>query len=500
MTGKTIQSDTEVPENTHKSFFERLFSLINENVRFADVGKNVLKALFLLLVALCIFSIVFLLVEVSYSYKHQTTIFDNVFIDNANVEGKTKNQALQSITAAHGITPQKNLYIVYNDEQIATFTAEQLQIRRNTAEIVDRAYLIGRSTNLPSMYLEQIESMLKLRRFDFYTQLTYNEEVVSDFVQEIADSYKRPPQNALFTFENGRVTSFKKEVMGTSIDQDQLLKDIHRYIENVEQDGPDITITVHPIEIAPEVTLSSINNLGIEESIGVGKSDYSHSIASRIYNIKLAASKFDGVIVPQGAEFSFDDIIGDISANTGYQQAYVIQNGRTVLGDGGGVCQVSTTMFRAAINSGLRITERNAHAYRVSYYENDSDPGYDATIFTPTVDLRFVNDTPAAILIQEEIDEVNHLLSFVFYGKSDGRKPEFSDVVVWDVVAPPEPLYQDDPNLPTGQVKQIDYAAWGSKASFDYKVVRGGEIIFGQTFFSNYRPWQAVFLRGTGPV
>ena len=127
------------------------------------------------------------------------------------------------------------------------------------------------------------------------------------------------------------------------------------------------------------------------------------------------------------------------------------------MGDGGGVCQVSTTFFRAALNTGLPITERHAHAYRVGYYENDSGPGLDATIFSPDVDLKIKNDTPGAILIQTEIDKENNLLYFRLYGKKDGRTAEISPVTVTSEQPPLPPLYQDDLTLKKGVTKQINF-------------------------------------------
>jgi vancomycin resistance protein YoaR len=248
--------------------------------------------------------------------------------------------------------------------------------------------------------------------------------------------------------------------------------------------------------LKPTVTLAQSNNLGIEELIGVGKSDYTHSAPERVHNVIHAANRFNGVLVKPGQELSFVDIIGDISQASGYKTAYVIQNGRTVLGDGGGVCQVSTTLFRAALNTGLPITERHAHAYRVGYYENDSKPGLDATIYTPSVDLRIKNDTPAHILVQTIIDEDTNQLYFYLYGKKDGRQATVGDITVYDVSPPPEPLYQDDPNLPIGITKQVDFAAWGGKSRYDYSVTYANGDVKKETFYSSYRPWQAVFLVG----
>jgi len=147
--------------------------------------------------------------------------------------------------------------------------------------------------------------------------------------------------------------------------------------------------------------------------------------------------------------------------------------------------------------AGLPIPERTAHAYRVHYYEEKYQVGFDATVFQPAPDFKFTNDTPAYILIQTEFDEKNKHLVFNLYGTSDGRKVEVSKSRIWDQVPPPPDLYQDDPTLPMGKIVQTEHAAWGAKVAFDWKVTRGDEVLQERTFYSNYRPWQAVYLRGT---
>jgi len=208
-------------------------------------------------------------------------------------------------------------------------------------------------------------------------------------------------------------------------------------------------------------------------------------------------SKFKGILVPPNEEVSFNNILGDVSSLTGYKAAYVIKDGKTVLGDGGGVCQVSTTLFRALLDAGLPITERRAHAYRVGYYEQGFPPGLDATVYYPTTDLKFKNDTPAYILIQPTINLTDLSLVFEIYGTDDGRVATTTKPVITSQTAPPPDLYVDDPTLPLGTIKQIEHKAWGAKVIFDYKVTRGEETLIDQKFVSNYRAWQAVYLRGT---
>jgi len=231
--------------------------------------------------------------------------------------------------------------------------------------------------------------------------------------------------------------------------------------------------------------------------LGRGQSTFWGSIASRIHNIQITTEKIQGLLIKPGESFSFNQAVGDISKETGYQTAYVIRNGRTELGDGGGVCQVSTTLFRAILQAGLNITERRAHSYRVGYYEQGSALGLDATVYAPHPDLSFINDTDHHLLIQTQFQADQHQLIIEFYGTSDGRQASLSKTRVWDQSPPPEPVYVDDPSLPLGTTKQIDWAAWGAKAAFDWQVTRQSEVLQDKTFYSTYQPWQAVYLRGT---
>lgn len=320
-----------------------------------------------------------------------------------------------------------------------------------------------------------------------------DEREFEKLTKEIKAGIETESKNAVFVFEDNKVKEFQPEIVGVKVDIGEFQK---RLGESLFNNLRDVEVSV--LLDYPKIRTGDINNMGIKELIGTGTSSFGHSIPGRVFNVNLAGSRINGVIVPPGEEFSFNKTVGEISRTTGYQTAYVISEGRTVLGDGGGVCQVSTTVFRAALNAGFQITERKAHAYRVGYYEQDSAPGIDATIFSPSTDLKFLNDTGHHILIQTKVDTKNMTMRVEIYGTSDGRVATVSKPVISSQSAPPPTLYTDDPTLPAGQLKQIDFAAGGAKVSFDYKVERGGEMLFQKTFFSNYQPWRAVYLRGVG--
>lgn len=325
----------------------------------------------------------------------------------------------------------------------------------------------------------------------------YDEGKIAQYIEGVSQSINRQPQDSVFIFDAGKVKEFTPSKDGYTVKEDSLKQMLIGNVRTLEtSDEVSVSLEI-PVDVtAPKVKMDDVNNLGINELIGKGTSKFAHSIANRVYNIGLASSKFKGVLVAPDEILSINDILGDVSQLTGYKQAFVIQEGKTVLGDGGGVCQVSTTLFRAALNAGLPIIERKAHSYRVGYYEQDSPPGIDATVFAPSADLKIKNDTSAHILIQPIFDAKKMTLEFDIYGTADGRKVTLTKPVVTNITPAPDDLYIDDPTLPLGEIKQIDFRAAGATVKFSYKVETEGKVTFEKIFVSNYHPWQAVYLRG----
>lgn len=321
---------------------------------------------------------------------------------------------------------------------------------------------------------------------------TVNAEEIDRILNVIRPNVEVEAKNAVFNIDQDKVVEFSPEVYGVKIDESKFRERLTKMVTGSETSELEIPIIV----TEPKIRAGDINNLGIKTLIGVGTSKFHNSIPNRIHNLTLASARLNGAIAAPGETFSLGEQIGDVSRATGYREAYVISQGRTVLGDGGGVCQVSTTLFRAALNAGLPIVERKAHAYRVHYYEEDLGPGYDATVFFPSADLKFVNDTPGHILIQTKVDPKNFSMRYEIYGTNDGRVATISAAKIYSQSAPLPTVYQDDPTLPSGTKKQVDWSAWGAKVSFDYKVVRGNEVLQDRTFYSTYQPWAAVYLVG----
>lgn len=452
---------------------------------------------FLLVIAIFFISLIFFFYYIFIQENLLTNkVYPNAFINNQDFGRQSKKDIINFFENKNQKLKKVQIAISLNGINEITFSGHKLGLRYDAEGLAERVFLIGRSTNFNSKIYQKLSTIFNLKSFQIKADITYDQEVLNDFIALTEEKYSLPAKDALFQFDNGRVVSFRKETNGQKIDAKKLQEEINKKINELKEKITDKNINLQLITIEPEITLNRVNNYGIEEFIGEGVSDFTHSIPERIHNIVLASSKLNGILIPKDSIFSFNDAVGDISSLTGYKPAYIIKGGKTVLGDGGGVCQVSTTLFRAALNTGLPIIERTAHAYRVAYYENDSKPGFDATVFAPSVDLKIHNNTPAYILIQTEIKEDKNLLTIKFFGKKDSRSVEISPITIVNEIPPPDPLYQDDPILKKGTIKQIDYPAWGAQTSFFYKVKLEDKTLFEKKFTSYYKPWRAIYLVG----
>jgi vancomycin resistance protein YoaR len=431
-----------------------------------------------------------------YQKTYQNKIYPGVCVGNFNLSGKTEVEA-QALFNYRNSLVKNSSFTLTSDYGIATISASEINFGYNSTLLANQAYTIGRSGNLVSDASLILQSYIK--GISLSPSFDFDQTKLANITSSIAQKIEKKPVDALFTMVNNKVTAFKLSENGQTLDSQALDAKVMSYAENIlTSQTPRVVTFPIPIKIvAPNVTTDTINKLGIKELIGTGNSLFLDSIPSRVFNINLAASRLNGILVAPGETFSFDQALGDISAFSGYKQAYIIQNGHTVLGDGGGVCQVSTTLFRAILNAGLPVVERYAHAYRVGYYEEDSPPGIDATIYSPTVDLKFKNTTGNYILIESSVDLNNYALNFSFYGTQDGRVVTMTTPVVTNITPAPPALYQDDPNLPVGTIQQTDFAAAGADVYFTRTVVQNGKQIIFDKFVSDYQPWQAVYLRGT---
>ena len=230
--------------------------------------------------------------------------------------------------------------------------------------------------------------------------------------------------------------------------------------------------------------------------LGKATTGFRTSASERQHNIARATAMFDGLVVQPGAEFSFNSV-SDFSEADGFVEGYGIVGDRLERVLAGGLCQVSTTLFRAASNAGLNITMRQGHSHIVNFYENIL--GFDATVYTPDIDFRWRNDSPGAIYIATEANVAAATVTFALWGTSDGRNVSYRGPVATNWSSPGKALWAYDPKMPRGQVKQLVHGRKGADVNY-YRTVTlpSGRVLHSDTYFTHYTPWADYYTYGPG--
>lgn len=353
----------------------------------------------------------------------------------------------------------------------------------------------------------ELVRMLKIERLQTSSGATvrigFQEELLQAQLEKIAKETNRSPENARFIFndETRQLEVIQTAIIGRTLNIPKSLQTIEQKLLQGEH-RIELVMDTKPPQIGDTVTAEQ---LGIRELVSSYTSYFYGSSAERIQNIQTAAARFHGVLVAPGETFSMAEKLGDVSLDNGYAEALIIYGDRTIKGVGGGVCQVSTTLFRTAFFGGYPIIERHSHAYRVSYYEqtrsggiDTSLAGLDATVFVPVVDFKFKNDTPYWLLMETYVNAPARTLTWKFYSTSDGRVVEWQTSGLQFIVEPPEPLFQENPELAPNEIRQIDWAAEGADVTILRTVYKDGQIYFQDQFKTHYLPWRAVYEYGPG--
>lgn len=386
---------------------------------------------------------------------------------------KTEELALATVTEYPKILVKDCLNISAKAQAI--LNAAPLTLRYQTNQ-----WTIDQSALAPMLALKLNDSA------DDKVRVGLDEGKFTDYLnKQIAPKIEKPPLEAKFQIQNGKVSEFQNGQDGLAIDAAASLAKIEREIFN---NSPiDLIVKIQPAL----VSAGNINDYGIKEIIGVGASNFKGSPANRRHNIKVGAASVNGTLVKPDEEFSLLKTLGEVASSTGYLPELVIKEGKTLPEFGGGLCQIGTTVFRGALASGLPVTMRRNHSYRVQYYE---PAGTDATIYDPAPDFRFINDTAAYILIQAKFNGDN--LSFEFWGTRDGRTATSAKPVIYNIVKPEPAKIIETLSLKPGEKKCTEKAHNGADAYFDYKVAYSDGTIKQKRFSSHYVPWREVCLLG----
>ncbi len=336
-----------------------------------------------------------------------------------------------------------------------------------------------------------VASWLRFERRSGAVILTVDRPSVEQFVaSEIAADINQPASAIKFKVEGGKATAFQPAQDGRQLDVPGTASAVAAMVE-----GGSLAPLALDVKTTPAPPSSDATELEIRELVAVGTSNFKGSPKNRRHNIKVGADAVNGTLIMPGEEFSLLQTLGDIDGSTGYLPELVIKGNRTIPEFGGGLCQIGTTSFRAALAAGVPITQRRNHSYRVVYYE---PAGTDATIYDPAPDFRFRNDYPTPLLFQTHIegDEVR----FELWGVKDGRVATQTKPVITNVVAPAPTKIVETLDLAPGEEKCTESAHAGADASFTYSVTYPNGQASSTVFNSHYVPWQAVCLVGVAQL
>ncbi len=320
-----------------------------------------------------------------------------------------------------------------------------------------------------------------------FVTLALKPEEVTSFLEKLVPEINVEPLDAKFKIANGRVAEFQASRDGEEVDLEKTYQQLNQQIIKDKKNETAITVKI----TLAKITTGDVNDLGIKELVGEGRSNFSGSPKNRRHNIAVGAKTLNGLLIKPGEEFSLVKTLGNTDAKAGYLPELVIKGNETTPEYGGGLCQIGTTTFRVALNAGLPITERKNHSYRVSYYE---PAGTDATIYNPQPDLKFINDTPANLLLQTRIE--GDELIFELYGTADGRQVEQTQPRIFNFVKPAESKTIETLDLKPGQKKCTERAHTGADTEFTRKIIYANGETKEEVWRSHYRPWQEVCLLG----
>lgn len=318
-----------------------------------------------------------------------------------------------------------------------------------------------------------------------------NLEQAREFLTGLAPDLTTQPVNARFIFndETKQLDVLKNSVDGRALDIENTLAQFEAAVMAEAPAERRVALAFYDVPAAIPDSATA-RELGITEMIAKKTTYFYGSSTARRRNIEVATQNFHGLVIPPGGIFSFNEWLGDVSVESGYEQGLIIVGNQTITGVGGGVCQVATTAFQTAFYAGFPILERVAHAYRVGYYEEGEGPGMDATVYSPIVDLRFENNTPYHLLIETYLNQSNSTLTWKFYSTGMDRRVVKEEPVVQNQTSAPPPIYRANSALAPGQIKHVDYAVSGADVYIYRTVYEGDRIIIDrEEFYSHYVPW-----------
>ncbi len=435
----------------------------------------------------------------SMSYMSQDAIYQGVYIDDIYVGNMTVGQARDALIGESTVL-NNTFSITVNVGNLSwSINSSNVPASRNLGNVLDQAYAVGRSNTTETLgtratpFSQRVKNVVALGTSPvrLTTEVTYDHDAVKAIVDEIAQKVTRDPidsQIATFDFKQ-RAFTFTDDQPGVTIDKDQLYADIIAKLDKWEKDA---VLTVAPVITTPKVTKAEL--MSSFAMVAAYTTDTTNS-SNRNTNIDLACQAINGTVLMPGETFSFNTKTGERTTAKGYKSAGAIAAGQSIEEVGGGICQVSSTLFNAVARADLEIVSRSPHAWPSTYVNR----GEDATVNWPNLDFKFRNnkDTPVFVVMYYN----KRKCSAEIYGMSlgVGVTIELESKTTKTTSPPDAAKYVYNGSLAVGESKETIKARTGYKVE-TYKVwYQGGTEIKRELMHtSNYKPYQRTIEYNDG--
>lgn len=516
-----------------------------------ETSFSVRKYIPLILIALgillfiCIFSTAFALANIN-----SDKIVEGVSVNAINVSGLTLEEATQKLNNEFSKKLNSSLTLTYRDYTSELIPSEDIDASYDASAAVQKAYSIGRSGNIIQNNYEILASLLATKKVNI--NLQYNDAKLDKYVDDISveipglvehPSYYIEDKNLIIVRGNSGIELLQDEtkelilsnveslsssnsidmptqnVEPNKIDIDKIHEEIYSEPENayfvnepfelnVGSSGTDFAISLNeaknllaeekdeyiiPLKITPpEVSVEDLGNDIFKDNLGAYSSYYNISNYNRSINVELASKKINNVILLPGETFSYNQVVGERTFENGFKEASVYTSSGVVNGLGGGICQVSSTLYNSVLLANLEVVERRNHRYAVSYVPL----GRDATVAYGSIDFRFKNNRTYPIKIVSYAQ--NGVLNISIMGIKEKTEYEVSITTNKLQTIPYQTKYIEDSSLPAGTQKQTQYGDNGYKYETYKTLSLNGNVVSSELISNDsYTPLTRIVRVGT---
>lgn len=514
----------------------------NRNKNSKKMDKKVIFTILILLLFLLFISVIFSLINMG-----NNTIINRVYIGDINVSNLSQEEAKEKIETWYKETALSNIELKYN-ELSENITIEEFYASVNIDELIKKACKIGKSGNIIKDNYEILFALLLKNKIELNIQL--NDEKIEEKIEEINEKLPDALQKSNYYIEEDNLI-IKKGKKGIQINSEELKKQLNEVIKNEENreiiipvneitpeeiniekiyneikrepqnayisqeplevhshvNGVDFAISLEdaknileeqkeeyviPLKITiPEITLNDLGEEAFPQMLGTFSTTYNTSNQNRITNLELASEKINGTIILPGETFSYNKVVGERTIANGYKEATVYADGKVVNGIGGGICQLSSTLYNAVLYANLEITSRSNHRFLTSYVT----AGRDATVSWGTIDFCFKNTRSYPIKITSEVR--NGVVTTSIYGIKEEKEYEVVIESKITEVIPYSTKYVKDSTLKEDEEEIVQYGANGAKSE-TYKIIKYNGIVVSKEQISSdtYSPLERIIKKG----